>query len=167
MLTLRYAKQKDIPEIMDIIGMAQDYFRQKGIDQWQNGYPNIDVILNDIRNENSYVLIQDDFIVATAMISFSDDPNYRYIDGEWITRNPYAVVHRIAVRPEMKGRSIAGWIINKVEEMCGIKGFNSIRIDTHKDNRSMQKVAIKNGFQYCGIINVADGSPRLAYEKAL
>ena len=29
----------------------------------------------------------------------------------------------------------------------------------------MQKLIARAGFRYCGIIHVADGSPRLAYER--
>ncbi len=39
-----------------------------------------------------------------------------------------------------------------------------IRIDTHEDNRIMQHLIEKHGFVRCGIIHVADGSPRIAYE---
>lgn len=167
MFTLRHSMQVDIPVIMEIISLAQKYFSKQGIDQWQNGYPNTGVISNDVSNRNSYVLLQDEQILATAVIIFDPDPNYTHIDGRWITENPYAVIHRIAVRPECKGRNMAGWIIEKVEQMCTEKGFTSIRIDTHQENRSMQQVALKSGFLYCGIIKVADGSPRLAYEKVL
>lgn len=167
MFTLRHSTQKDIPVIMEVISLAQEYFRKQGIDQWQNGYPNTEVISNDVSNGSSYVLLQDEQILATAVILFDADPNYTHIDGRWITGNPYVVIHRIAVRPEYKGRNMAGWIIEKAEQMCTEKGFTSIRIDTHQENRSMQQVALKSGFLYCGIIKVADGSPRLAYEKVL
>ena len=37
-------------------------------------------------------------------------------------------------------------------------------IDTHKDNRPMQAAIRKFGFQECGVIYVADGSSRLAFD---
>lgn len=40
-----------------------------------------------------------------------------------------------------------------------------MRIDTHENNKVMQHLIKKNGFQECGIIYVEDGSPRIAYEK--
>ena len=39
-----------------------------------------------------------------------------------------------------------------------------LRIDTHEDNKVMQHVVEKMGFSRRGIIYVADGSPRIAYE---
>ena len=40
-----------------------------------------------------------------------------------------------------------------------------LRIDTHEDNRIMQRAVEKLGFHRCGIIYVSDGSPRIAYER--
>ena len=67
-MEFRKSVKSDIPEIMGIIKQAQDYFKEKNIDQWQNGYPNEEVINNDIENEESYVMIKDDKIVATTVI---------------------------------------------------------------------------------------------------
>lgn len=41
----------------------------------------------------------------------------------------------------------------------------NIRIDTHKDNHIMQHCIVSYGFTYCGIIYLANGDPRLAYQK--
>lgn len=58
-------------------------------------------------------------------------------------------------------------IIQNAEAMCNEKEVRSIRVDTHRDNISMQKMLLKNGFKYCGIIYLKDGSERLAYDKLL
>ena len=43
--------------------------------------------------------------------------------------------------------------------------FAHLRIDTHRDNRIMQRLIEKHGFTYCGIIWLEDGTERLAYER--
>lgn len=73
---------------------------------------------------------------------------------------PYGVVHRIASSGKRKGS--ASFCLNWALEQCGC-----LRIDTHHDNIVMQNLLKKNGFQYCGIIYLEDGSPRLAYQKNL
>ena len=45
--------------------------------------------------------------------------------------------------------------------------MKSIKVDTHKDNISMQKLLRKNDFKYCGIIYLEDGSERIAFEKLI
>ena len=39
-----------------------------------------------------------------------------------------------------------------------------IRMDTHEKNLSMQQACERLGFQRCGVIYVADGTPRIAYQ---
>ena len=64
------AKISDIDEIMDIIKVAQEDFKNKGIDQWQNNYPNADIIKEDIENNNSYVLKEEGKIIGTTALFF-------------------------------------------------------------------------------------------------
>lgn len=165
-MEFRRTVESDINNVMKIITQAQAYFKEKEIDQWQNGYPNVQSIQNDILNQYSYVLLKYNDIVGTAAISFDGDSNYEQIhNGEWITNEKYAVIHRIAVDSTHKGIGLASIIIDNVEDLCISRGIYSIKIDTHKDNISMQKLVGKNGFKYCGVIYLEDGSERIAFEK--
>ncbi|MBE6088669.1 MAG: GNAT family N-acetyltransferase [Clostridium beijerinckii] len=167
-MEFRKAVETDINYIMSIIKQAQDYFKEQGIDQWQNNYPNLETIRNDIANKHSYILLKDNNIVATAAVSFDGEKTYNSIyEGEWITNNEYAVIHRIAVDNTYKGLGLSSKIIKNVEELCLSKGVHSIKIDTHEENISMQKLLKKNKFQYCGVIYLEDGNKRIAFERTL
>lgn len=167
-MEFRKAAETDINNIMNIIKQAQTYFKEQGINQWQNNYPNVETISNDIANKNSYMLLKDNNIVATAAVSFDGEKTYNSIyEGEWISNNEYAVIHRIAVDNTYKGLGLSSQIIKHVEELCLNKGVHSIKVDTHEENISMQKLLKKNKFQYCGIIYLEDGSKRIAFEKTL
>ena len=48
-------------------------------------------------------------------------------------------------------------------EYC-IEQIDYIRIDTHKDNISMQTAIERFGFRKCGNIYVRDGTERIAYD---
>lgn len=167
-MELRKSIEKDIPAIMNIIKDAQKYFRNQGIPQWMNNYPNPEVIKNDIDNGYSYVLLKDEKIVATAAVSFDGEKTYDVIyDGQWLGSGDYAVIHRIAVDSELKGQGLSSIIIKNLEEICLNRGVKSIKVDTHRTNLSMQKMLKKNGFQYCGIIYLEDKAERFAFEKLL
>ena len=47
-------------------------------------------------------------------------------------------------------------------QRCG-----NIRVDTHRDNKVMQHILTKQGFQRCGIIYVKNGTERIAYQVYL
>ena len=66
------------------------------------------------------------------------------------------MIHRIA-------SDGAGGILNAAVEY-GKQQIDYLRIDTHEDNRVMQHAVQKLGFRRCGLIYIADGSPRIAYD---
>ena len=167
-MKFRKSVETDINDIMNIIRQAQDYFKEQEINQWQDNYPNNCTISNDIANKNSYVLLKDNKIVATVAISFDGEKTYDSIyEGEWISNNEYAVIHRIAVDNTYKGLGLSSEIIKHAQELCLNKGVHSIKVDTHEENISMQKLLEKNKFKYCGIIYLEDGNKRIAFEKIL
>lgn len=167
-MKLRLANEFDSNDIMEIIKQAQDYLKNNAIDQWQNGYPNIETIIEDIRNGYTYVLIEGNQVIGTAAIIFDGEVTYnRIYEGNWLTNGDYAVIHRIAIATNKKGKGCALHILNSVEQMCVDRSVFSIKIDTHEDNRSMQRFLIKNGFTDCGTIYLLDGNKRLAYEKKI
>lgn len=169
-LKLRPTRESDLPAVMQIIAAAQADFCERGIDQWQNGYPNEQVIRGDMARGESYVAMRGEQVVATVMITFDPDPNYATIyDGAWLVTEPrlYATIHRIAVAIAERGQGVAEWIVEQTERMCRQRGADSLRIDTHRDNRAMQRVAEKCAMTHCGTILLGDGAERLAYEKIM
>ena len=160
-MILRKANKEDALAILDIIVKAQSYFKQNNIDQWQNGYPNMNSILDDIEQGYCHVICDGGKIVATAAIINDVDPNYAVIvDGAWVSDEKYVCVHRVATLPDYKGQGLAGRFLNYAKTL----GRKSVRIDTHEDNLSMQRMILKNGFTKCGIVYMSDGAERFAYE---
>lgn len=165
-MKFRKSTDRDIQQIMFIIEQAKVGLKSQEIDQWQNGYPNKDSILEDIHQGDSYVIEDDGAIIATCMISDEKDPNYAHIeDGSWLQDGSYRVVHRVATHPLYKGKNIASLLLSNAETM--VPAVISLRADTHEKNLSMQRLLDKNGFTYCGIVYVSDGTRRKAYEKIL
>ncbi|MBK5242899.1 GNAT family N-acetyltransferase [Clostridium sp.] len=162
------AVEADVNSIMNIINQAQVYFKEHGVNQWQDNYPNFKTVMYDINNKNGYVLLKDNNVVGTAAVTFDGEKNYEFISsGKWASDDKYAVIHRMAVDSNYKGLGLASVIIKNIERICLYKGIHSIRIDTHKENISMKKLLSKERFAYRGIIYLDDQSKRIAYEKTL
>lgn len=161
-MILRKTKTTDIPRVMDIINQAKTYFKNNGIDQWQDGYPCTASIETDISNHEAYVLEDQGQILATCMVTIQGEPTYRVIDGQWKTNEDYVCVHRVAVDPQYKGKGLASIMLDQVVAMY--PQYHSLRMDTHEKNLSMQKMLLKYGFEFCGIITLQSGALRRAYE---
>lgn len=167
-MKFRKSRKADIKEIVNIIEEAQNYFKENNIDQWQDGYPNKESIINDIESGDSYVLLKGGKIIATAYLSFDREKDYDIIyEGKWISNEDYAVVHRVAVSNNLKGNGVAGELFKYIEKICLENNINYVRIDTHRHNKSMQKFLSKNKFENCGVIYLKDKSERIAFEKIL
>lgn len=164
-MEFRKTTSAEINGIMRIIGQGQDYLRKQGIAQWQNGYPSVEIIENDMSRGYGYVLVENKNVLGTVAVVFDGDRNYDVIKGKWLSNADYAAVHRIAVESNHKGLGLASVMIKHIEKMCRQRNVGSLKVDTHEKNFSMQKLLKKNGFTYCGIIYLDDGSERIAFEK--
>ncbi|PKH51314.1 GNAT family N-acetyltransferase [Tenacibaculum sp. Bg11-29] len=169
-MKIRLSVISDSESIMKIIKGAQKLLASLNIDQWQDGYPNEVQILNDIKNNESYVILnKEQKIIATFMFTTNKEPNYSIIDGEWLTNNlaKYGVIHRVAVSQKTTNKGIAKHIISYCEASLKKQEIPAMRIDTHNDNLGMQHILNKLSYIYCGIITVTNGDSRLAFEKLL
>ena len=157
---IRKAIDSDLLEIKKIVAKARDIMKSSGnVNQWVDGYPSIDVLLSDIRSGNAYLLFQEDKAIAYFAMIDGPDPTYNFIaEGNWLNNDSYGVLHRIASNGEAKG-------VFKEILIYASEHYSNIRIDTHHDNKIMQRLLEKNGFVYCGIIFLTNGSPRLAYQR--
>ncbi|MCQ2551516.1 MAG: GNAT family N-acetyltransferase [Clostridia bacterium] len=154
---IRKGRLEDLDIAMDIFDEGRAHMRNEGnFNQWINGYPKREMIIDDIEKGNFYVVERDGEIVAAFTYILGEDPTYTYIEGKWLKDNPYGTVHRIGKREKVKG------VMKEVKDYCLTKE-GTIRIDTHHDNVTMRSVLEKLGFTYCGVIYVEDGSPRDAY----
>lgn len=162
-MQIRKATREDLDAIMEIYEDARRFMVQTGNPrQWASkNWPPKWLVEQDMARGKCHVCQVGEEIVAVFYYDFGDDidPTYRTIeDGAWLSDSPYGVVHRIAAQ---KGRGAGKFCIRWAYEQCG-----HLRIDTHGDNRVMQKVLAELGFSYCGVIHIPDDNdPRLAYEK--
>ena len=165
-MVIRPATSADIPALRPVFEAAKGIMRADGNpDQWSApGFPDDSLLLRDIARGGGFVIESvipseaKESIVAYFALLPSPEPTYDYIDGAWLTDEPYGVIHRMASYPDAHG------IFSAVIDYA-LTRYGHLRIDTHRDNRIMQHLIKKHGFTYCGIIWLEDGTERLAYER--
>ncbi len=162
MLSIRKGTIEDLDEIMDVYAAAREFMRKSGNpNQWGTTHPAREIIVNDIKEGKSYVVVDDGLIVANFFFDIMEDPTYKVIeDGKWLNNDSYGVIHRIGSNGRAKG------VLPVALELAFSKTDN-VRIDTHEDNKVMQHLLSKNGFTRCGIIHLLNGDPRIAYHKCI
>ncbi len=161
MRIIRHATNADLRRIMEVLAAAKQVMRRAGnANQWINGYPDEAAILCDMEQGGAMVVEDDGVVVAYFAFLPSPEPTYATIyEGSWLDdTQSYHVVHRMGAVPNSKG------IFASAMDYCFTIDPN-IRVDTHRDNKIMQHLFEKYGFTYCGIIYLANGDERLAYQK--
>jgi GNAT superfamily N-acetyltransferase len=162
----RKARLDEIPLIWHILQQAIERRRQDGSAQWQDGYPNPQVVQADIENGVGYVLTDHTEILAYCAVLVNDEPAYADIEGAWLTAGDFVVFHRVAVSGEHLGKGQAARLFFHIEQLALSKGISSVRADTNFDNPAMLRLFDKMGYAYCGEVYFR-GSARKAFEKVV
>lgn len=157
---VRSADKKDLNDIMQIYSSAREFMAKNGNpNQWGKTFPPKELILNDIKTGNLFVIEQNGIVHGVFAFIIGNDPTYARIEnGSWLSCSEYGAIHRVASDGEIHG------VLKTAVDYCLTK-IKHLRIDTHNDNKVMQSRILKNGFSKCGTIFTDDGSPRIAYER--
>lgn len=159
-MEIRKSRMADLAEILKLYEEARAFMQETGNGtQWGTSYPPVEQVETDIREEKSYVCEEDGRLAGVFYFSEGPDPDYAEIyEGSWMGSGDYDVMHRVAAPGRVKG---AGSFCIR---WCAEHSRGDLRIDTHRNNLPMQHVLEKNGFTRCGIIYLANGEERLAFE---
>lgn len=163
-ITIRNAHESEIDEILVLFDQAKHFMRRNGNRvQWTGAYPDENSILKDIANGNFYVA-EDEHgrLQGCFALIIGRDPTYDVIEGgKWLDDTlEYGTIHRMTSTgyyPRLADRFMS----------FAFRMIDNVRIDTHECNLPMLNVIRRNGFDHCGVIYVADGTPRLAFQKIM
>ncbi len=165
-LHFRKAELADKEKIWKILQQAITKRKQDGSDQWQDGYPNLQTIENDLKNQYGFVLTSKHDVLAYAAVIFDPEPAYEAMKETWLSNGQYVVIHRVAVSTESAGKGMATHIFEEIEKLAIENKVFSIKVDTNFDNEPMLKILDRLGYQYCGEVYFRNAA-RKAFEKLL
>lgn len=162
----RKATTSDASYIWTILQHAILRRKADGSNQWQDGYPNLEIVENDIEKGIGYVLTDGETIVGYSAVLINDEPEYDNLQGKWLTTGDFVVFHRVAIAEGYTGQNLSKKIIDFIAAFALENNIRSLKADTNHDNFAMMNIFEKAGFVFCGIVHFR-GSPRRAYEKVL
>lgn len=165
-IEFREAEVQEAAEIWQILQAAIQRRKEDGSKQWQNGYPNIETVLNDIAQHKGFVLYTGTEIIAYGALSCNDEPAYEAIEGKWLSQGDYVVIHRVAVAEKFLKQGFAKRILLEAEKWAADKKIQSIKMDTNFDNAAMLRIVDQLGYKYCGTV-MMNGAERKAFEKII
>ncbi len=165
---IRHAKISEIADILTISKACAKKMIDNGIHQWNEHYPSGKDFEKDIERNELFVLVIQDQIIGTVVISNLMDAEYKAV--EWLTPNGNNIyVHRLSVHPEHQGQGHAQDLMDFAEDFAKTNHFSSVRLDTFSQNKRNQKFYETRGYQKLGDIYLPNQSvhPFHCYELPL
>lgn len=159
-MNIRKSTSQDLPQILNLYKIAREFMKNNGNpNQWEDRYPEVSTVENDVKQGISYVSEEKGKIVGTFVFFMGEDPTYRVIEnGAWhSSQKPYGVIHRVASDGETKGVT-----------PCRLYFWNGKkRLSAHRHPQGQQAYAggfEEICFQECGIIHLERGDERIAFD---
>ncbi len=150
-----------------LIEEGRAFQKKQGFVQWTDTYPLLADIRKDIEQGVGYALKNEEGVIAGYIgIDFAGEPAYDAIKGEWRSKEPSGVLHRMAISGKFRGCGLGSIVLSECERICLERGIFYIRADTSPENKRMQHVFEKNGYLHCGFVELR-GNDKIAYDKIL
>lgn len=166
-MKIRKAVMTDLDTVVDILRDGRNQLAERGVDQWQGDYPNVEHVKEDIEHGYAYLVqADDDQTIGTLAIVDAPDHFYDKLDGKWlIDTEDYVVIHRVAIHSKHAGKGYASKLFVSVIDYLETARpeIKSIRLSTNENNLVMQRVIAKNGFTKVGTLHGAFRPNELSY----
>lgn len=167
-MELRLAREDDREIILQIYDDGSKKLKSLGLDQWQGkDKPNLDNFKELIANKNIFVLDDGGKVVSSVIIYDFDIDYENNLDGRWQSPKPYVALHRIGTLSSQGKKGYGRKIIELAESYARENHFKSVRIDTHRGNKTMQGLLKSLNYKYVGLVYLAGKNERFAFEKEL
>ena len=145
----RLGTMDDLDEIFSVVQAAIENMDQNNIPQWDEKYPDREILEEDITKKELYVGILEGKIAVLYVLNRECDPEYQ--DGQWNYPNDtYYVVHRLCVNPAVQNHGVGKKTVQHIEQEVVQRGIQSIRLDVFTRNPYALQLYDKMGFWIVG-----------------
>lgn len=166
MIELKLANREEAKMCLSFIEDAKAFQREQGIVQWTEDYPNIETVLRDIELLRGYTITDDGVPFGYVCVDFGGEKSYDRVDGEWKTSGKYGVIHRLAFGKESRGKGATKAVFELIRKLCRNESAVSIRVDTGSENKLVQHIFEREGFEKIGTLTWP-GQLNFVYEYVL
>ena len=148
---LNYSKAtlNQADKVFSVYSAAVKHMEQQGIHQWDEIYPDLQIITEDISKNQMYIGTIGEKIAVCFVLSEEYDEEYK--NGKW--QHPdsrFCVIHRLCVNPEFQNQGIATKTMEYIEKVCKEAGYDSIRLDCFTENPYSRRLYDKAGYSVVG-----------------
>ena len=142
---IRAGNISDINTILNITKSCAAHMIQNGIYQWNEHYPDKTSFVNDAENNDLYVYVENEEIIACISLCSKMDEVYMPITLKTKNQNNL-YIHRLAVHPDFQKKGVGKNLMDFAENYAREKLYKSIRLDTFSKNKRNLKFYESRGY---------------------
>ena len=155
-LEFRRAGTDDLDALVALYGAAAQDMREKGIDQWDEYYPDREILAEDVESGDMTLGLLDGRLACAWVVNREYEPEYEL--GAWEhTEGDFCVLHRLCVNPQIQGRGLARQAMARMEKNARDQGFDSVRLDVFSQNLHAQRLYERLGYRRTGEVRFRKG----------
>lgn len=148
-LVFTLAQPNQLEEIFTMYTNAIQKMNSNKIYQWDERYPDKEILAEDISKQEMTVVLQGTEIVAAYVLNQECDEEYK--NGKWTQPDAkYYIIHRLCVNPEFQNQGIARQVMLHIEKELKQQKIESIRLDAFTDNPYALKLYQSLGYEITG-----------------
>lgn len=124
----------ELNQITNLLFKCRDHMINQGIDQWDEHYPNAEIVTKDIENKSIYSYREGQTIRGVISLYDTQPQEYENIDWKTQGEDRALVIYRLAVDPDWQGKGIARKLVDFAESYASQNNYASIRLDCYSKN---------------------------------
>jgi ribosomal protein S18 acetylase RimI-like enzyme len=137
---------------MKTINACVKDLRDRNIYQWNENYPNDEIIKKDIENNSLHIIKIENECLAIIVINEIQDEEWKKVTWSK-TNNKPLVIHRLIVHPNSQSKGIGKKLITFAIDYAIQNNYDSIRFDAYSENKNLLEMyermnCIKKGEVY-------------------
>jgi ribosomal protein S18 acetylase RimI-like enzyme len=141
--------KEDIQEIFEAFSEGIKEMIANGIYQWDEVYPGIEDLENDLECEELYVGKSEGNIGVVYVLNKDYDDQYQ--NGKWVLETEeFMVIHRLCVHPKFQNHGFGKKTLLHIEETLKSQGIQSIRLDAYTLNPYALRMYNSLGYSVVG-----------------
>ena len=148
-MLIQPAELGDAPSVMEILTLCIRDMRINGVDQWDETYPNLQIIEDDARSRSLFVAREDDMCVGSVCLNDVQPAEYRSVPWRH-TGGRALIVHRLCVLPERQRRGVGRRLMEFAGDYAREHGFACIRLEVYVGAQRALALYERLGYQRAG-----------------
>lgn len=146
---VRPGRMEELDTLFAIFQRTVAHMQAQGLDQWNEHYPNRELLAEDLEKGACYVLEEDGVPVALLTCDTWQPPEH---EGQaWRCVEGVCNIHRVAVDPAIQSHGLGTRLMQAVMQEAKQAGFAVVHMDTRIDNTGARRFYARLDFEERGV----------------